>query len=68
MLNYQTTSFHDALYVREVLGLRMAPEFEAWLVRAGIFEGAGSTPSARAAAAGVPPGAGPHCLKGRTQA
>jgi ethanolamine ammonia-lyase large subunit len=40
MLNYQTTSFHDALYVREVLGLRMAPEFEAWLVRAGVFEGA----------------------------
>jgi ethanolamine ammonia-lyase large subunit len=40
MLNYQTTSFHDALYVREVLGLRMAPEFEAWLVRTGIFEGA----------------------------
>jgi ethanolamine ammonia-lyase large subunit len=40
MLNYQTTSFHDALYVREVLGLRMAPEFEGWLVRAGIFEGA----------------------------
>jgi ethanolamine ammonia-lyase large subunit len=39
MLNYQTTSFHDALYVREVLGLRMAPEFEAWLVGAGIFEG-----------------------------
>ena len=41
MLNYQTTSFHDALYVREVLGLRMAPEFEAWLLRAGVFEGAG---------------------------
>jgi ethanolamine ammonia-lyase large subunit len=33
MLNYQTTSFHDALYVREVLGLRPAPEFEAWLQR-----------------------------------
>ena len=31
MLNYQTTSFHDALYVRQVLGLRPAPEFEAWL-------------------------------------
>ncbi|NCC30335.1 MAG: ethanolamine ammonia-lyase subunit EutB, partial [Gammaproteobacteria bacterium] len=29
MLNYQTTSFHDALYVREVLGLRPAPEFES---------------------------------------
>jgi ethanolamine ammonia-lyase large subunit len=31
MLNYQTTSFHDALYVRRVLGLGAAPEFEAWL-------------------------------------
>lgn len=31
MLSYQSTSFHDALYVREVLGLRPAPEFEAWL-------------------------------------
>jgi ethanolamine ammonia-lyase large subunit len=31
MLNYQSTSFHDALYVRRVLGLRAAPEFEAWM-------------------------------------
>lgn len=31
MLHYQSTSFHDALYVRQVLGLRPAPEFEAWL-------------------------------------
>jgi ethanolamine ammonia-lyase large subunit len=31
MLNYQSTSFHDALYVRRVLGLKPAPEFEAWL-------------------------------------
>ncbi len=31
MLNYQSNSFHDALYVRRVLGLRPAPEFEAWL-------------------------------------
>jgi ethanolamine ammonia-lyase large subunit len=30
MLNYQSTSFHDALYLRRVLGLRPAPEFEAW--------------------------------------
>ena len=30
MLNYQSTSFHDALYARRVLGLRRAPEFEAW--------------------------------------
>jgi ethanolamine ammonia-lyase large subunit len=31
MLQYQSTSFHDALYLRAVLGLRPAPEFEAWL-------------------------------------
>jgi ethanolamine ammonia-lyase large subunit len=41
MLNYQSTSFHDALYVREALGLRPAPEFEAWLVRMGLFDAAG---------------------------
>jgi len=33
MLNYQSTSFHDALYVRELLGKTRAPEFEAWLAR-----------------------------------
>jgi ethanolamine ammonia-lyase large subunit len=38
MLNYQTTSFHDALYARRVLGLRPAPEFEAWLQRMQIIE------------------------------
>ena len=31
MLNYQSTSFHDALYLRKIMGLRPAPEFEAWL-------------------------------------
>jgi ethanolamine ammonia-lyase large subunit len=31
MLHYQSTSFHDALYLRRVLGLRPAPEFESWL-------------------------------------
>jgi ethanolamine ammonia-lyase large subunit len=31
MLNYQSTSFHDALYLRSIFGLRPAPEFEAWL-------------------------------------
>lgn len=31
MLHYQSTSFHDALYLRQLLGLRPAPEFEAWL-------------------------------------
>lgn len=38
MLNYQTTSFHDALYVRRVLGLKPAPEFEAWLKHQQIFQ------------------------------
>jgi ethanolamine ammonia-lyase large subunit len=36
MLSYQSTSFHDALYVRGVLGLKPAPEFEAWLARMGL--------------------------------
>jgi len=36
MLNYQSTSFHDALYLRKVLGLRPAPEFEMWLMKQGI--------------------------------
>ncbi|MBD3814342.1 MAG: ethanolamine ammonia-lyase subunit EutB, partial [Betaproteobacteria bacterium] len=38
MLNYQTTSFHDALYARKVLGLRAAPEFDQWLAHMGIFQ------------------------------
>jgi len=38
MLNYQSTSFHDALYVRTVLGLRPAPEFEAWLERMNLLD------------------------------
>lgn len=37
MLNYQSTSFHDALYVRKVLGLKPAPEFEVWLQSMGIM-------------------------------
>lgn len=41
MLNYQTTSFHDALYVREVLGKRPAPEFETWLIENAIFTAQG---------------------------
>jgi ethanolamine ammonia-lyase large subunit len=41
MLNYQSTSFHDALYAREVLGLRPAPEFEAWLGSIGLMDAAG---------------------------
>jgi ethanolamine ammonia-lyase large subunit len=39
MLNYQSTSFHDALYARRLLGLKPAPEFEAWLQAMGIFTG-----------------------------
>jgi ethanolamine ammonia-lyase large subunit len=38
MLNYQTTSFHDALYLRKVLGLKAAPEFEQWLKNNGIMD------------------------------
>ncbi|WP_321276875.1 ethanolamine ammonia-lyase subunit EutB [Thiomicrorhabdus indica] len=37
MLNYQTTSFHDALYVRRLLGLDPAPQFQKWLEETGIF-------------------------------
>ena len=36
MLSYQSTSFHDALYLRGALGLRPAPEFDAWLAGMGI--------------------------------
>ena len=39
MLNYQSTSFHDALYLRQLLALKPAPEFEEWLTNAGIVEG-----------------------------
>jgi ethanolamine ammonia-lyase large subunit len=42
MLNYQSTSFHDSLYVREVLGLKRAPEFEAWLHRIGLTDETGA--------------------------
>jgi ethanolamine ammonia-lyase large subunit len=41
MLNYQSTSYHDSLYLRETLGLRRAPEFEDWLARMGIADHAG---------------------------
>lgn len=42
MLNYQSTSFHDALYVRKVLGLKAAPEFEQWLAVQGITDNKGN--------------------------
>ena len=38
MLGYQSTSFHDALAMRELLGRRPAPEFEAWLARHGLTD------------------------------
>jgi ethanolamine ammonia-lyase large subunit len=46
MLN-QSTSFHDALYIRDLFGLKRAPEFEDWLFRVGLagaaFRLAGNT-------------------------
>ncbi|BCS33307.1 ethanolamine ammonia lyase large subunit [Luteitalea sp. TBR-22] len=54
MLNYQSTSFHDALYVRRVLGLRPAPEFEAWLERMAILAPGGEA-RLREHRSGVPP-------------
>jgi ethanolamine ammonia-lyase large subunit len=38
MLNYQSTSFHDVHYLRQLLGLRPAPEFEGWLRRLGLVD------------------------------
>jgi ethanolamine ammonia-lyase large subunit len=45
MLNYQSTSFHDALYLRKVLGLKPAPEFEQWLIKQGIVDAKGGLTS-----------------------
>lgn len=52
MLGYQSTSFHDALAMRRLLGLRPAPEFEAWLQRMGVFEPGGAPRLADALPAG----------------
>lgn len=41
MLNYQSTSFHDALYARRLLGLKHAPEFGEWLTKMQIIDSAG---------------------------
>jgi ethanolamine ammonia-lyase large subunit len=41
MLNYQSTSFHDQLYVRGLFGLKRAPEFETWLRRMGVVDASG---------------------------
>lgn len=53
MLNYQSTSFHDALYVRKLLGLKPAPEFEAWLMQQGIMDETGSLLPVQASSAGL---------------
>ncbi len=52
MLAYQSTSFHDGLYVRSALGKRPAPEFEAWMEQMGIeaASGAGLLPGRMAPA------------------
>ena len=57
MLHYQSTSFHDALYVRRLLGLRPAPEFESWLDRMGILDREGR----------LQPGAAPRLLSGSAE-
>jgi len=41
MLNYQSTSYHDSHYLRQVLGVRPAPEFETWLAQLGIIDDQG---------------------------
>ncbi len=41
MLNYQSTSFHDALYLRRIFGFNHAPEFSAWLAQRQILNAAG---------------------------
>ena len=48
MLNYQSTSFYDALVLRDLLGLKRAPEFEAWLARMRLVDDAGRLLSAPA--------------------
>ena len=42
MLNYQSTSFHDAMYIRKVLNKKPAPEFEQWLLSSGIVDERGN--------------------------
>lgn len=58
MLNYQSTSFHDALFVRQLLGKQRAPEFEAWLQRLGLTDAQGAlqpAPARPALATGFSP-------------
>lgn len=49
MLNYQSTSFHDQLYIRQVLGLKRAPEFEEWLFKMGMTDQSGKILEAKGA-------------------
>ena len=55
MLNYQSTSFHDALVMRQLYQLRPAPEFETWLQRMGVFAEGSGTRLAPGLARAVPP-------------
>ena len=55
MLNYQSTSFHDAMVLRDLLGLRASPEFEAWLQKMGVFEAGEGSRLARALPDGFAP-------------
>ncbi len=55
MLNYQSTSFHDALYVRQILGKKPAPEFDDWLQRMEIFDGSGQMKTLVSEGFGSPP-------------
>lgn len=48
MLGYQSTSFHDVHFLRQTLGLRPAPEFEAWLARMGLTDHTGNLADSRA--------------------
>jgi ethanolamine ammonia-lyase large subunit len=45
MLNYQSLSHHDVVRLRHLLGLRPAPEFEAWLARMGLLDASGRLPA-----------------------
>jgi ethanolamine ammonia-lyase large subunit len=54
MLAYQSTSFHDALYLRETLGLRPAPEFEEWLLSRGLFDSPTRAALGKSSAAALP--------------
>jgi ethanolamine ammonia-lyase large subunit len=48
MLNYQSLAYHDILYLRSVLGVRAAPEFEAWLERMNMIAPDGGIRQVRA--------------------